>query len=138
MSKELKGKFTLLIPVDDRPVTIEVEDVNSHTAFLEVSIPRDEFLKAMARMVNVECSFQLRRADLVGKKQTHKMFEFPLPDCTTYENRTDISRKTSLSLCPKGWEPDNYFQSRDSFFVKEEDGKKVQYARTVIRNYADE
>ena len=61
--------------------------------------------------------------------------EFIIPNNISYQERNKIAYKKAkeycLSHCDTGWIPDNYFNSKNSFFTK----NGQDYARCTIRRW---
>jgi hypothetical protein len=72
--------------------------------------------------------------DRVGKEMEMKPFEFEIDSGSNYEQKnTEKARVEVDRVCPEGWSPDHYFNSKDSFFIKDD---KV-FARTMLRRWVD-
>lgn len=112
-------------------VSIEVEDAASGVHFLNLRISRDNMMKALQRQSSLKCKMEVAHLDKVGKKMEHQEFVFGFPDDVEYRHRDALAVKMAWKLCPKGWEPDIHFGSKNSFFT--ENGKS--FARTTIRRW---
>jgi hypothetical protein len=126
--KEYNGGITFLINEDG--ATIELNDVASGTTFVKISLDVQQLAEMLSRRWGTPCNIETYNLDVVGKKLTTDRLEFELPKCN-YKNQKKVAYKKALEICPEGWEPDNYFNSQNSFFRK--DGK--EFAQTTIRKW---
>jgi len=128
---KIDSRVTILGDCDG--VTITIKDRTSNTDFVEVKLTPEQFCQAaLGRLMITECEGRVRNLDHVGLKHENKSHEFEIPENLSYgEERKEIVRKLSIETCPEGWQPDNYFESQNSFFKK--DGK--EYARCTIRRW---
>ncbi|MBW2632454.1 MAG: hypothetical protein JRC90_12005, partial [Deltaproteobacteria bacterium] len=132
MGKELKGKLTLLFD-SDRGLTIQIEDKNSGLNILNVNVKDAKSVVALlSRLSSVECDIELYSTENAGKVLIIDKMEFKVDD-EKYNTRADEAFKEAVKICPKGWKPDNYFNSQNSFFTKGDE----TYARCTIRKYVD-
>lgn len=114
-------------------------DSSCSVPFAKAIISPEEFSRALGRSTG-KCIIELGRLSIVGKRMQHKTFEFKFQ--TENNNFLNFKTKKALAIkqvcdkCPKGWEPDCYFNSSDSFFYKEnEEGKQELWAKTIIRRW---
>ena len=116
----------------DKGMQLEIECKTSGISFLDLNVSAENVTALMSNSNGVSGDVILRGLDLVGLKHECKSFDFEF-DMTDidYSKRADMAYKAALSLCPDGWEPDNYFSSQSSFF--KHDG--VQFASCTIRRY---
>lgn len=121
----IDGQFTLLISEDG--AKIEFRDPVAATTFLRAEIAQEDFMKALGRLSNVPCQLTISGINRVGTKHECRPFEFEIPA----GRKKDDAFAVALELCPNGWQPDNYFGSKDSFFLK--DG--IQFAKCTIRRW---
>jgi hypothetical protein len=124
------AKFTMLINGDK--TTINIKDSDAAITFVKLELSPEQLCQAMSRLVNVDCEIDVYGLDLVGKKHETKTFEFQLPEKSFYNKK--IAWETAQKLCPKGWTPENYFGSQNSFFHNEND---EIWARCTIRRWVD-
>lgn len=119
-------------------VTIEIFDWNSDcaTPFVKVIMKPEEFSQAVGRCTS-KCVIDVKNLNIVGKKVEFKPFEFKLPDETKnmYSGLEKIATKIANEKCPEGWEPDNFYNSQNSFFTKKVNNNTEQWARTTIRRW---
>ena len=127
---ELKdGRITFLF--SEEGATLEIHDREANALMVKIRLNPEQVCQMFSRLGFTECeSTEVFNLDKIGKKHTNKDFEFKLPECD-WRERKQYALETIKDVCPKGWEPDNFFNSRDSFFEK--DGK--QYARVTIRKW---
>ena len=98
-----------------KAMNISVRDAISSTRFLEIEIPYDEFVVALTSGIGCGVG-EFRDLDVIGKRRESRRFTFPF-------NSKDIAHKeyatkayeAALEYCPEGWQPQNYFGSKDSF-----------------------
>lgn len=67
----------------------------------------------------------------IGKTHEYKTFQFELPKDTACSSRKECAIEEVKKQCPKGWVPDLFFSSQDSFLIIED----RLYARTTIRRW---
>ena len=128
--KEIQAQITILARYEDE-IQIKVNDKTSGITFLDITLTREQFVNAaMNRLGNCEVKkAEVRFLDLVGKKMEMRNFEFPIT-VSGYDYKKAATEQIE-DYCPKEWEPDMYFSSRDSFFEK----NGIKYARTIIRRW---
>ena len=127
-----KAKLTVLLPQDEEgPVRIEIDDADAAVRFLELEVPTVAFVAALGRLAMVRCVASARHLGIVGKRLEHKQLVFEMPEHVGYNERKGKAAELATKHCPKGWVPDLYFGSQDSFFQK--DGKDC--AQTTIRRW---
>lgn len=124
--------ITLL--VNDGVVTIGLTDVDAgYITFAEVKLTPEQFTKALSRSAHIPCSIEVFGLDTLNKIMEHKTIEFKMPEKYEYSDREKIAIRLAEENCPVGWISDNYFNSQNSFFIK--DGS--YYARCIIRRWVD-
>lgn len=126
---ELEGRITIL--VDGNKTTVELRDEASRVRFARVELTPSEFCQLLSRTVEVDCKIEIAGLEKIGKKLTVDHLIFEMPEDSERSNREEIARRLAVELCPEGWTPDPYFESRDSFLYK--DGKT--WARAIIRKW---
>ena len=126
----IEGRITILFNEDG--MDIELSDVASSIRFADIHLNPKQTCQALSRLGETPCEkMEVYGLDVIGKKQEHKSFEFEVPyEYTTYSKREEVKRIAKLK-CPKGWIPDMYFNSQNSFFKK----NNKYYARTVMRRW---
>ncbi len=122
------GSITFLI--SERGATIEIEDRASSVEFVRIELDVQQLAELLSRRSNLPCNIETRCLEKVGKKMVMETFEFEIPK-VEYEHRKAVAVAESRKQCPKGWEPDTYYGSQNSFFTKD----KKEYARTTIRKW---
>ena len=126
---DIKTKLTLT--VYNNLVHIEVKDAKSIITFLKLELTPDQFVRIVGNEGLVECKGEVHELHKVGKQHENKSFEFELPEDATWRDREQIARELAEQNCPEGWESDQHFGSKGSFFTR--DGK--DYARVTIRRW---
>ena len=129
---KINGKITILL--DEKGMRIEVRDADSGIKFLIVGLTPKQATQAMGRLANTECeNCEVYNLDKVGKVLELKQHTFELVGDINYQSRDEVAYFFAKQTCPKGWEPDRYFRSQNSFFS--ENGRN--YARCTIRRWVD-
>ncbi len=123
-----KGAITILCHREC--VIIEVHDQNAHVEFVSIKMTPENFISALGRHGYSPCEISVNALDKVGKTHESKYFEFEIP-WNKWDAKSEKVKKIAMEMCPRGWEPDLFFSSQDSFFSKD----KKNYARTVIRRW---
>ena len=127
---KLEGRISIL--VNREYTTIEVEDSNASTRFLNIKLTPEQLSACLSRQACVPCEIELKGIEKLGKKHEYKSFEFEIPKkMTSYNHDAKKLQKLAQSKLENGWIADGYFNSQDSFFDK--DGK--HFARCVIRRW---
>ncbi len=124
-----KAKLTITRPIcgDGRKViSIQVEDADAGIRFLELEVPLDNFSECLTGLSFVECDMKFRGLQNVGKKKERMPVTFQMPDHADYSNRKEVAKEIAQDQVPAGWLVSDYFDSQNSFFMK--DGK--EFART--------
>ena len=126
-------KLTILC--DRNEVRIEIEDKASSLRIAEITVQPKDFTAMLGRLACVPAQGSVLISDDIGKTMEVDEIAFPI-DYSGYshEVKKEAAEKSAVQHCPKGWQPDLYFGSQNSFFVK--DGQ--QYARAVIRRWVKE
>ena len=126
----IEGKITLLFSKNG--LSLEIADKNAAIKFLELELPPLETCQVLSRLSCVPCSLEITDLDKIGKKMEHTKFTFEMEDSGyTDTDMEERAYKKALEVCPKGWQPDNSFNSQSSFSRKE--GKL--YATCTIRKW---
>ena len=127
---ELKqGKITFLFDHDG--ASLEIEDDKACIKFVKVRLNNKQVCQMLSRLASIHCEkVEVFNLEKVGKKHINKTFEFELPTCD-WHDRKEIALQQIKYVCPKGWKSDNYFNSQDSFFTKDD----KLYARVTIRQW---
>jgi len=122
-------KITMLLSADG--LSIEIKDSGSNITFFRGLVSPENTCAAFGRLSSVEMSAaETYGLDKVGKTMEHKKFEFVMPP-SEWKTKKQIASIAATDQRPDGWEPDLYFGSQDSFFMK--DG--VEHARCTIRRW---
>ncbi len=128
---EIDGKITMLFGEDG--LRIEVQDETSSLTFIRIKLNAEQTCQVMSRLANTPCEkVEVYGLDKINKKMEHKQFEFEIPNDLNYKNRKERCCEIVKGICPKGWEPDYYFESQTSFFSKND----KDYARCIIRKWS--
>lgn len=129
------GRITVLFDRDDG-LKIELYDHESNITFAKIVLDPKQVVTAFSRLGYVECSIELSNLDYVNKKMEYKKIEFKLPKFATWDQIKIVAEKEAIKVCPKGWKPDLYFGSKDSFFFKtNRNDKQENWARCIIRRW---
>jgi hypothetical protein len=128
---KIDGKITLLFD-PDRGLNIEIEDANARTTFVKLNVKNSDVTKLMSRQAMIPCSLEIRDLKCVGKIHKCKKFDFEIPEKLSIRENREKLIKYSEKFIPKGWIPDGYYNSQDSFYT--ENGK--HFARVVIRKWS--
>lgn len=129
---KLKGKITFLI--NRESTAIEIRDEKSGCIIVKVELTPDQLSSALSRLVYTDCLLDVSEGSFekIGKQHECKNHEFKLPDnLKGYDTNMDKLHTEAKRTCPKGWAPENYFRSQNSFFNK--DGER--WARCTIRRW---
>jgi len=115
---------------DDPYIAVEITDDTSGMTFVCMKLALDAFAEAVTGLSCVHGSGEVNGLDRVGKKMEHKTFEFSLGKTGVFRDK-EAAQKIVQKKCPKGWTPDDSFNSQNSFFDK--DGER--WARCIIRRW---
>lgn len=130
MKKECNGQLTISCD-RDYPVQIEFRDESSGER-IRCTVSHTGFVSALGRLACVECNIEYGKLDRIGKRMENKSFEFKIADeYRGLENAKARAAKIVEQACPRGWTPDKYFSSQNSFFIKGSE----QWARCTIRRW---
>lgn len=79
----MNGKITLSRYANSRdeecPIHIKMEDEKSGAQFLDISMSLENFALMLTNLGFIDCQFELRGLDVVGKQREHKIVNVPLP-----------------------------------------------------------
>ena len=118
----------------DNTITIRVQDEDSRTHFLELSLTLENFALAITGLYGVDCTAEVKHLERVGKVQEMDTLEFEMPQSSRF---ADGIKKIAVELakehCPEGWIADEGFNSQNSFFRRDD----KDYARTTIRRWVE-
>ena len=64
---------------DTHPIHLKVEDKDSGTQFIDIGMTLKDFAFLITGMGYIDCQFELRGLDVVGKKREHKKESVSLP-----------------------------------------------------------
>jgi hypothetical protein len=130
---KLKCKISLL--VDKNGARIELHDEPSGLTFFVAQMSAENFMGALGRLGYSEVDkAEVFNLGKIGKKLLISKLEFEMPEGVLHKEQCEVAYRLALEKCPEGWEPDNYFNSQDSFFYKNE----KRCARATIRRYVEE
>jgi hypothetical protein len=129
--KQLKEAAITFLVGRDR-ISLEVHDMVSREYVCKIEMNPEQLASALGRLgyTPVE-SCWVGDAEKFNKTMEIDRIEFPLPAGTDYRNRKQAAKAMAFNHCPNGWEPDLWFNSRNSF--KTVDG--TEWARTSIRRW---
>lgn len=131
----MKGKISISRPSygdGKEKININIRDDESGIRFLEIEIGYPEFTQAITGLSSIECDFEVRGLDRIGKKLEIADIEFFVSSKGLYgSDRKDIARDAAKANTPDGWVADTYFGSQNSFFSKDDE----EWARTTIRRW---
>ena len=133
--KDLKAKVTISRVSSNHGedyVSIRVEDEDAGIEFLDLSLSIESFGAALLGMAYQKGTMEVRSLEHVGKVIERDVLSFPLPIEAAFRDK-EAARKTAKEVCPDGWIHEDYFSSKDSFFIK--DGRV--HARCRIRRWVD-
>ena len=128
----MKGKITIGRPhygCGKEAISIQIEDHKSGIRFLDIELPLDGFAKALTGLSFVECEFKTRSLEFIGKTKETKEIEFQISG--GFHNRKESAVMEAAIKTPKGWICSNYFNSQNSFFLRDNE----DWARTSIYRY---
>ena len=134
-SKMIKGKITVSRPSygDGREkIEITIEDRNAVISFLEIHMNLDDFAKCITGEY-VDCEFEARGLDNVGKVRETKTIKFKIADDYIYSGRKPLAIEKAKKHTPDGWVASEYYGSQNSFFIK----LNEQWATTSITRWVD-
>lgn len=126
---EFDSNMDLLVGEDK--VTITVRDEQSRELIVEIELTPQQFCQLLSRHVHVKCVAQKGNLDRIGKKLVMDELIFEIPEYKDTREEKEIAIKEVEKICPKGWIPDLYFNSKGSFFTKD----KKRYAKTTVRRW---
>lgn len=124
-----KPKITMLI--NSEYTEIIIHDSIANILLANVRLTPEQLSMILSRRGLVDCECETGDLSKIGKIHENKTFEFEIKYSRSKE---DLALACSEALLYKNmseWEPDNYYQSQDSFFSNE--GK--DYARVVIHRW---
>ena len=78
-----KGKLTISRPSfgsDKEVIAISVIDKDAVVEFLEIEIDLDEFARCITGLSNIDCNFETRYLEVVGKKREQDTIQFKISD----------------------------------------------------------
>lgn len=111
---------------------IEIEDNDSLTVIVKIQLTPEQLSQMLSRQAYVKCEkCQTGNLSKVGKKHENKTFEFEVAFSKAQKELELACNMALLEQKMYEWVPDTYYQSQNSFFMK--DGK--EWARTTIRRW---
>lgn len=126
------GRITLLVSKEE--ISIEIYDYNAGVPLAKIELSPEQFAQALSKLTYTKCkSVEIINLEKIGKKEECKDFEFVISGSEEvyWKNREEIAKKVAKKKCPKGWKPVLYFNSRNSFFQRE----NKWYAKTTIKKW---
>ena len=127
----IDAEITILC--DDGRVKISIDDSAACVKFVEIILTPSQFTSLLGRLANVDCKATIRGLDKVGMVRISK----PLIFETEWTRDRQQVEKMAVEKADKGWTPNLYFNSQDSFFTKIGENEQV-YARTHQFKWVDE
>jgi len=121
------GRITML--ASENGMIIELRDNDASVVFAKVEMNTKQLAQALSRLGYTTCKIEVQGLDKLGKKMEIDKLVFEIPD--DWYNEKELAMTLVKEKCPEGWTPDLYFNSQNSFFIK--DG--VRFARTTIRRW---
>lgn len=117
MSKDLKGSITISRVMSGRGdyISISIRDENSRNRFVEAKLDYATFGKLMSGLAEIECDFEVRGLENVGKVRIRKDRTLTL-DKTVYDKDVCLAaiREHEKDMIEAGWHLSEYLGSRDS------------------------
>lgn len=129
MNNLLKGNLTISRPSygnGKEVITIQIVDERSRERFVTVEISYADFTRALTGASEIPCDLVIKRLERIGMKKETLPLEFLIPK-DAYHNK-DKAMQIANEQTPEGWQAVNYFNSQNSFFVR--NGKS--WAKTVM------
>jgi len=123
------SKITLRIDSDQ--TVIEIFDSDASTTIAKAILTPQQLSQVLSRLAYVDCECMVGDFSRIGKKMENQTFEFEI---TGSKSSIDLNNDCIDALFREGmsdWIPDNYYQSQNSFFNKDD----KQYARVTIRRW---
>jgi len=137
---KIEGRINILGSEDG--VSIEIFDHKAVIKLCEIVLSAEEFCAAaLGRMSRLECEVEVPAPELIGKERESKVVSFVLPEQSVWKekygtyDRCEVAKHTGFVMCPKGWTPDLYFNSRDSFTVE---GAKITAHMNIYKWHSKE
>ena len=133
---KINGKITILINREN--TRIELYDEDSSITFARLELTPEQLSSALSRLAYTPCIMEVNGLDKLGKKQEVKTLEFQLPREHMRSNDHDELHEIAQKILDEeneGWQAENYFQSQNSFFYKDE--IRLPYARCTCRRWID-
>ncbi len=128
---KIDARITIL--GSEHGVEIEIEDRLSSRTFVKVSLTPEQFVQAaMGRLACQKCDCEVYQLDRVGKKMEMDTLRFEMPKMD-WKVREESAYRIALEKCPEGWEPDQCFGSKGSFY---RDGE-TEMAKCTIRRWVE-
>jgi len=132
---KIKGNITVAIRDHEKEVVIELRDFLAGVPFVKVRMNSNDFLACLGRLAHVPVEIDVHNLAFIGKKLETKSWVFPMKEGVELwsNDRNEVAEELAVRLCPKGWTPDLYFGSQDSFYYDREE--KRLYAKTTLRRW---
>ena len=132
----IEGSITILCGSEG--VDIELHDEKARSDFVSVHLTPRQWTQALGRLGHTNVAkMEVVNLDKVGLVHQNRIFEFPIKhigNYSLYKNKPKVVGREADKVCPKGWVPDTFFASQDSFFFKNDE----EWARTIIRRWVTE
>ena len=114
-------------------ISIQIDDDLSSSMIVRIKLSFEQFAKAITGISSCEGIGTVGHLDHIAKKMEMDTLEFEVPEDMPFKDRADVCYELAKKVAPKGWTPDSGFNSKGTFFKKDD----VPYARTTIRRYVD-
>jgi len=122
----------ITILVNEDGATIELYDKEASIQFAEIKLTAEQFCQAVSRLAHTPCQISVYNLDNIGKTMEHRSFEFAVPQkIWDSPNHREKIAEYARKICPKGWVSSDYFNSQNSFFIKNE----KRMAQCIIRRW---
>jgi len=121
----MKTKCTGGFSVQQDCVFFTLRDKNSGMR-MEMRFSKETFTDVLGGLHGPEFEVEIRGMENWGKKLEVDTLIFEVSSRDKEEANT-----IALQKCPKGWKPDNYYGSQNSFFYNED----KLFAKTTIRRW---
>ena len=114
-------------------VSIEIKDSLSSSSFLKLKMSMEEFGLMMTGLSCCQAEGEVRNISNIGKKMEHTTLLVTLDKDPGFDKRKEVATKAAKEQCPEGWILSDTFNSRNSFFEKDD----IRYARATIRRWVE-
>jgi len=116
---------------DKEPIHIKLEDESSGVQFIDISMTLENFALMLTNLGYIDCEFQLRGLDNVGKQREHKVEYIPMPKGFWMPTKED-----AITLI-KPFEVDGWMGSVDDVLNHHNHDKKEGCVRVGFIRWTD-